>query len=92
MVKDAGLTFWTRTVWRDEKAMRAFMISGPHRSVMPHLLDWCDEASLVHWTQDEAEPPSFQEAHRRMLQEGRPSKVRHPSEAHRRFEFPAPQG
>src|ERR1700754_3939058 len=71
MVKDAGLIFWTRTVWRDEASMRAFLISGPHRYAMPHLLHWCDEASVVHWTQESEEPPSFTEAHRRMMEEGR---------------------
>jgi hypothetical protein len=85
------MTFWTRTVWRDEKAMHAFLIASPHRLAMPHLLDWCDEASVVNWMQDGAEPPSLAEAHRRMLLEGRPSKVRHPSEAHQRFEIPSPQ-
>jgi hypothetical protein len=90
--KDAGLVFWTRSVWRDEASMRAFMTSGAHLRVMPHLLDWCDEAALVHWVQDSEEPPPWPEAHRRMLAEGRRSKVRHPSEAHRRFEIPAPRG
>jgi hypothetical protein len=58
---------------------------------MPHLLDWCDEASIVHWTQEMPDVPSWPEAHRRMQQQGRPSKVRHPSEAHQRFEIPPPR-
>lgn len=90
--KDAGPVFWTRSVWRDEASMRAFMTSGGHLRVMPHLLDWCDEAALVHWTQDSDELPAWPEAHRRMLAEGRRSKVRHPSEAQRRFDIPAPRG
>lgn len=90
--KDAGWVFWTRSVWRDDASMRAFMTSGPHLRVMPHLLDWCDEAALVHWVQTSEEPPPWPEAHRRMLAEGRRSKVRHPSEAHRQFDIPAPRG
>src|SRR5690242_18875229 len=41
--------FWTRTLWRDAKAMRAFATGGAHRVVMPKLQNWCDEASLAEW-------------------------------------------
>jgi hypothetical protein len=91
VLRDADLAFWTRTVWIEEAAMRSFMVSGTHRRVMPRLLEWCDEASVVHWVQDSPEPPSWPESHRRMQQEGRRSKVNHPSEAQRRFEIPAPR-
>jgi hypothetical protein len=57
LLKDSHFTFWTRTLWSDEAAMRAFMIVGAHRHVMPHLLQWCDEAAVVHWVQDTVEPP-----------------------------------
>src|SRR5260370_18460992 len=39
-------SFWTRTLWKDQQAMRTFMTSGFHRRVMPKLLIWCDEAAL----------------------------------------------
>jgi hypothetical protein len=58
---------------------------------MPRLLDWCDEAAVVHWTADDAQPPSWPEAHRRLQADGRPSKVKFPSEAQRRFEIPPPR-
>jgi hypothetical protein len=57
---------------------------------MRKLLDWCDEAALVHWTQPDAELPSWKEAHRRLELEGRASKVNYPSTAHRAHAFPAP--
>lgn len=90
IMSDHGRVFWTRTIWNDEAAMRSFMLSGAHREVMPRLLKWCDEASVVHWTQESREPPSWAEALRRTLQEGRRSKVTHPSDAQRRFEYPKP--
>jgi hypothetical protein len=49
---DADRAFWTRTVWRDEAAMRSFMPSGVDRRVMAQLAEWCDEATVVHWVQD----------------------------------------
>ena len=91
VLRDAHLAFWTRTVWDDEAAMRGFMLSGMHRRLMPRLLDWCDEAAVVHWISDAAQPPSWLEAHRRLQAEGRPSKVKHPSEAQRRFVIPPPR-
>jgi len=91
LLRDAGLVFWTRTLWTDETAMRAFMLSGAHRRVMPRLLQWCDEAAIAHWTQEASEPPSWAEAHRRLQQDGHPSKVNHPSPAQQRFAFRAPR-
>ena len=91
VLRDANRAFWTRTVWRDEAAMRVFMRSGVHRQVMAQLPEWCDEAALVHWVQDTDEPPSWAEAHRRLQGEGRRSRVSHPSEAQRRFEIDEPR-
>jgi hypothetical protein len=70
--------------------MRAFMLAPAHRRVMPKLLQWCDEAAVTHWLQDSPEPPLWQEVHRRLQQEGRTSKVDHPSAAQLRFEIPPP--
>jgi Domain of unknown function (DUF3291) len=91
LLRDANFTFWTRTLWNDERSMRAFMPAGAHRHIMPRLLQWCDEAGVAHWLQDSPEPPSWQEAHRRLQQEGRASKVDYPSAAQLRFEIPPPK-
>lgn len=91
MMAEADLAFWTRTIWSDEPSMRSFMLSGAHRQTMPRLLDWCDEAAVVHWSQEAPAAPSWAECHQRLLGEGRVSKVAHPSQAQRRFDFPPPR-
>ena len=91
LLRDADFAFWTRTIWTDETEMRAFMLSGVHRRIMSRLPVWCDEAAVAHWLQDDLEPPSWPEACRRLRQDGRPSMVKYPSEAQRRFELPEPR-
>lgn len=90
LLRDAHMAFWTRTHWTAEQPMKSFMLSGPHRQVMPHLLEWCDEAAVVHWLQEADKPPDWDEAHRRLQQEGRRSKVKHPSPAHENYQIPKP--
>jgi hypothetical protein len=90
VLSDASLAFWTRTLWTDERSMRAFLLAPADRRVMPKLLQWCDEAAVTHWLQDSPEPPSWQEVHRRLQQEGRTSKVDHPSAAQLHFEISPP--
>jgi hypothetical protein len=71
--------------------MKSFMLSGTHRKVMPRLSDWCDEAAVVHWVQESDREPDWEEAHRRLQQEGRRSKVKYPSPAHEKYLIPSPQ-
>ncbi|GAC1425428.1 MAG: hypothetical protein NVSMB6_26060 [Burkholderiaceae bacterium] len=91
LLADRKFTFWTQTLWRDQGSMRAFMVSGEHLIVMPKLLNWCDEASVVHWTQDNAQLIDWEEADRRMRRQGRPSKVHHPSKMHASLGFDKPR-
>ena len=90
LLKDRHNTFWTATSWTSEDTMKAFMLAKPHGPTMRKLLDWCDEAALVRWTQPGAALPSWDEAHARLEREGRPSKVNYPSAAHAAHAFPAP--
>ena len=87
-----GWTFWTLTSWDDAEAMRAYMLNGAHRTAMPKLSAWCDEASVVHWETDEAGLPDWHQAEARMRSDGRPSKVRHPSPDHQAMTFAPPRG
>ena len=74
--------FWTITAWSDEAAMRAYRNTDAHFRAMPKLLRWADEASFVHWQQESPRLPEMEEALRRIVAEGRLSKVNHPSPAH----------
>ncbi|TAK13403.1 MAG: DUF3291 domain-containing protein [Acidobacteria bacterium] len=91
VLNDANLAFWTLTVWRDKDAMRAYMISGAHKTAMPKLMAWCDEAAMADWTQDHPAPPSWADAHKRLIAEGRRSKVRQPSRRQLDFVIPPPR-
>jgi Domain of unknown function (DUF3291) len=91
ILNDRRRTFWTCTCWDSETAMRAFMLGPPHGPAMRKLLEWCDEASLVHWSQPRPELPTWREAHERLWREGRRSKVNHPSEDHNRYVIAPPR-
>jgi len=91
VLREARNTFWTVTAWADETAMRSFRQKGAHGLVMPKLLTWCDEAAYVHWSQNSQQLPDWQEAHRRLVKEGKLSKVYHPSPAHEAKHFPEPK-
>jgi hypothetical protein len=91
LLVEAKRVFWTVTAWEDSSAMNVFRTQGAHGGVMPKMLEWCDEASVVHWTQLTDALPSWQEAHYRMMKEGRPSKVKHPSSAEVVYEIPEPR-
>jgi hypothetical protein len=87
VLRDRDWTFWTLTMWDGLESMRAYMLSGPHRASMPRFVDWCDEASVVHWEQDDPVLPAWPEAERRMRAEGRASKLRRPSPRHATLDF-----
>ena len=77
LLKDKDYAFWTMTTWIDERSMEAYMTSGLHRKACQAWPPGADEASVVHWHQDHAERPDWNEAALRMKAEGRPSKLRH---------------
>lgn len=91
LLVDRDRAFWTLTAWEDEAAMRAYRNNGAHRKVMPKLLKWCDEATVVHWSREDAELPDWQEVHRRMVAEGKVSKVNNASPRHATKQFSEPR-
>jgi uncharacterized protein DUF3291 len=91
LLRDHSWTFWTMTAWDTQENMRRYMLSGPHKKAMPHLMGWCDEASVAHWVQPAAELPSWAEADERMRKSGRPSKVHKPSPQHAALAYRTPR-
>lgn len=81
-------SLWTMSIWQDESAMHLYVASGAHRSAMPHLRDWAIEASVVRWLVDSPTLPTWDEAIRRLREEGRPSKLRHPGPDHAAQTYP----
>ena len=77
--RDSEWAFWTTTVWHSTDALMAFRNSGAHRSAMPRLLHWCDEAAFVHWDQAGTQTPDAATAHDRLTRHGKLSKVAAPS-------------
>ena len=41
-------SFWTVTLWEDQKSMLRFVGSGPHLEAMPKLAHLCCEAVVCH--------------------------------------------
>jgi len=88
---DVGRTFWTLTVWENEREMRAFRGSQAHAKVMPLLAGWCDEAAYANWEPQGDTVPSWAEAYEQLVREGRLSRVAHPSSDHEAGRFPEPR-
>jgi hypothetical protein len=91
LLADRNSAFWTMTAWDSQESMRRYMTTGSHKRAMPHLLHWCDEASVAHWDQPETTLPSWTEADKRMRESGRASKVLNPSTQHASLSYPAPR-
>ena len=77
--KTRGLSFWTLSVWSDEKAMAAFRAASPHREAMAKLAHWCDEGAVAHWQQDGKAMPDWTDAAAQLAALGRLLRVDQPS-------------
>lgn len=75
-------THWTKTVWKEESDMKRFRNSGAHQLAMRILSGICSEASYTRWQQENAEIPTWEEAHKALLENGKLSKLKKPSAFH----------
>ena len=69
-------------MWEEGTDMKAFRNGEAHRRALRKFPEWCNEGSYVHWVQEEAHMPTWEEAYERMVAEGSRTKVRHPSADH----------
>ncbi|MEY4530280.1 MAG: hypothetical protein RLZZ156_1001 [Deinococcota bacterium] len=88
--EDQNLTFWNCTMWESEAALINFMRFGAHGKAMPDLATTCSEAVTVRWEQATATLPTWLEAHQKIVQFGRASKLNFPSPAQETRDFPLP--
>ena len=88
---DKGLTFWTVTIWQDETSMKTFRNSVPHRKAMQALPHWCNEASYTHWIQEEEFIPDWNTIYKKMMVEGKTTRVRKPSARQLEKNYPPPK-
>jgi heme-degrading monooxygenase HmoA len=86
--RDGDQAFWTLTVWRDEAAMLAYVISGPHGVALPRLREIAVEASMVRWVAETDALPDWSEGVRRMRHEGRASRLKRPGPNHEGLSYP----
>lgn len=91
LLVDANQTYWTMTAWEEQAAMKIYRNAGAHRQVMPKIQDWCDEASIVHWRQEDNNLPDWIEVHQRLIKEGHLTKLSKPSPAHLERNIPEPK-
>ena len=75
-------TFWTLTIWRSDADLRAYLLAGAHRDVMPKLAKWCDEASVARRDHTGHELPTIEDALRYMQLYCRTSRVPQASPEH----------
>jgi hypothetical protein len=87
---DRSLTFWTVTLWKSDQAMKIFRNNNPHKRVMRKLPHWCDEAAYVHWLTDLPAIPDWDAIHKKLLAEGKTTKVKYPSAQQAGMNYTAP--
>jgi hypothetical protein len=90
-LSDAKWAFWTRSAWRDEAAMRAYILSGAHGKAMRAFAEMVDEGCTVHWEQETAQLPTWQDGYKCLQESGHVSRVRYPSPGHATRQFPPPR-
>jgi hypothetical protein len=87
---DKRLTFWTATVWESDAAMKYFRNNEPHKTAMRKLPNWCSEGAYVHWMQEGPLIPDWDFIYKKLMTEGKLTKIKHPSAQQPDMNYPAP--
>jgi hypothetical protein len=90
LLVDRNRAYWTITRWKDLDSMLAFRNSRVHAAVARMVYKWCDEASVVHWATKEDQLPSWKEAHRRMTESGKLTRLMFQTADHKAHRFRQP--
>jgi heme-degrading monooxygenase HmoA len=90
LLVDRKRAYWTITWWKDLDSMLAFRNSRVHTAVARMVYKWCDEASVVHWATKEDQLPTWEEAHRRMTEAGKLTRLRFQTADHIAHTFREP--
>jgi len=90
LLVDRKRAYWTITRWEDLDSMLAFRNSRAHTAVARMVYKWCDEASVVHWTTKEHQLPGWKEAHRRMTESGKLTRLMFQTDDHKAHRFREP--
>ena len=85
---DKSLVFWTLTAWESEESMKQFRNGNAHRAAMQKLPVWCDEGAYHHWVQEDNNLPDWDTASKRLMEEGKLTKVKAPSKAQQAGKYP----
>lgn len=89
LLNDSNFAHWTKTLWKDEASMRAYMMSGAHRRAMQVFQELADEGVVTHYQADAL--PTWKEAHQRLVESGRFTNMKRPSADHLARRIPPPR-
>lgn len=94
LLRDADLTFWTVTLWRDHDTTRAFRDKGAHLRVLRSMKmfdRYCSEAAVLTIKHPTGIVPDVQELHLRLQQEGRYYTLSQPTQDHQNHTLRPPR-
>ena len=60
LLAELNLAMWTASLWLSEENMRAFYLSGAHRTLMPKMRDFACVTIVGHICYESSELPSWQ--------------------------------
>ena len=83
LLAESNLAMWTASLWLSEENIRAFYLSGAHRTLMSKLSDFACEAIVGQISYEYSELPSWQFIYEELCRVGRYSDaLSEPSENH----------
>jgi hypothetical protein len=66
-------TYWTLSAWTGEPALREFMRTDPHRTVMRKVRPWAKTATFRFWDAAELDPEALWASAEKRIADGGPA-------------------